>query len=146
MISCLSSGQMFDAANIPALLPIVDHAGRAREAARYLFGPFVHGLLALGLPDPGQILGVRLHLGAVVVRRAAVGVDVPAEQRQRALVLDDPAVIVAMDQTLADAAGRHVVAGAVFRKDVLPAFFGHSLTWGVRSHHSQPPSSAVSIW
>lgn len=53
--------------------------------------------------------------------RRAVGVDIVAQERQRADMLDDPAIIVTVDRTATDAARRDVVGRAVFGEDVLPA-------------------------
>lgn len=58
---------------------------------------------------------------ALIVGRRAIRVEIVAQERQRADMLDNPAVIMAVDRTATDAAGGGVVGRAVFGEDGLPA-------------------------
>jgi hypothetical protein len=107
--------------HIAPQLPIEDNADRGFKPSRRLFGAFMPRLLALGLPDPRQVLGVGLDLAAVEMRGRAIRVQVRAKQGEGALVFDYPTVFVAVDRLAAKAARRDVVAGTPLREDSLPA-------------------------
>lgn len=60
------------------LRPIERNAARGLKPSRRLFCAFMSGLLALGLPDPRQVLGVGLDLATPEMCRGTVGVQVRA--------------------------------------------------------------------